>query len=108
MAGRCRSGCASYSPVMTGSACPRRVPIAGLCPGWPPGMGMPPARPGRRCWPVWGPPPWLGRRAGTAVTVPEQITAAVGELARAQHTTVNIVLQAAYATLLCALTGHHD
>ena len=40
--------------------------------------------------------------------VPEQITAAVSELARSQHTTVNIVLQGAYAQLLCGLTGQHD
>ena len=40
--------------------------------------------------------------------MPEQTTRAVGELARSHHTTVNIVLQGAYAQLLCWLTGQHD
>ena len=50
----------------------------------------------------------LGRRAVASFQVPPQLTAAVGELARASHTTVNIVLQGAYAQLLCGLTGQHD
>ncbi len=50
----------------------------------------------------------VGRRAVTSGRVPAQLTAAVSELARAQHTTVNIVLQAAYAQLLCGLAGHSD
>src|SRR4029077_9290241 len=33
---------------------------------------------------------------------------ALGELARSCHTTVNIVLQGAWAQLLMGLTGHHD
>ncbi|MDO3635487.1 non-ribosomal peptide synthetase, partial [Mycolicibacterium arseniciresistens] len=37
-----------------------------------------------------------------------QITSAVSELARAQHTTVNTVLQAAWAQLLSVLTGQND
>ena len=57
-----------------------------------------------------GPPGRVGagRRATASGRVPEQLTAAVGELARACHTTVNIVLQAAYAQLLCGLTGRGD
>ena len=50
----------------------------------------------------------LGRRAVASFRVPEQITGAVGELARAQHTTVNIVLQGAFARLLMGMTGRHD
>ena len=49
-----------------------------------------------------------GRRATASSRVPAALTAAVGELARACHTTVNIVLQAAYAQLLCGVTGHRD
>nr|WP_327533125.1 non-ribosomal peptide synthetase [uncultured Mycolicibacterium sp.] len=37
-----------------------------------------------------------------------EITRALGELARSQHTTVNTVLQAAWAQLLMWLTGRHD
>ena len=40
--------------------------------------------------------------------MPEQTTRALGELARAHHTTVNIVLQGAWAQLLMWLTGQHD
>jgi non-ribosomal peptide synthetase component F len=40
--------------------------------------------------------------------VPEQITRAISELARSSHTTVNTVLQGAWAQLLMLLTGHHD
>ncbi|MEB4212460.1 condensation domain-containing protein, partial [Mycobacterium sp. 94-17] len=50
----------------------------------------------------------LGRRSVASFDVPQPITQALTELARAQHTTVNVVLQAAFAQLLCALTGHHD
>uniref|UniRef100_UPI001D0A33BF condensation domain-containing protein n=1 Tax=Mycobacterium fragae TaxID=1260918 RepID=UPI001D0A33BF len=50
----------------------------------------------------------LGRRGLASVEVPEQTTRAVGELARSQHTTVSTVLQAAWAQLLCWLTGQHD
>ena len=39
---------------------------------------------------------------------PQQTTRALGELARSCHTTVNTVLQGAFAQLLCWLTGHHD
>src|SRR5690606_29079059 len=37
-----------------------------------------------------------------------EITGAVTELARSQHTTVNTVLQGAWAQLLMWLTGQHD
>ncbi|BBX46969.1 hypothetical protein MCOO_29840 [Mycobacterium cookii] len=50
----------------------------------------------------------LGRRAVTSSLVPEQTTRAIGELARSSHTTVNTVLQCAWAQLLVWLTGHHD
>jgi non-ribosomal peptide synthase protein (TIGR01720 family) len=50
----------------------------------------------------------LGPREVAAFRVPEATTRAVSELARAHHTTVNTVLQAAFAQLLCALTGQHD
>ena len=49
-----------------------------------------------------------GPRSVETVTLPTETTTAVGELARARHTTVNTVLQAAYAQLLCWLTGRHD
>ena len=45
----------------------------------------------------------LGRRAVASFRMPEQTTRAVGELARSSHTTVNIVLQGAFAQLLCGL-----
>ncbi|HEY0227248.1 MAG TPA: condensation domain-containing protein, partial [Mycobacterium sp.] len=50
----------------------------------------------------------LGRRGVESFTVPAETTAALGELARSCHTTVNTVLQAAWAQLLCWLTGRHD
>src|SRR5581483_121140 len=37
-----------------------------------------------------------------------ELTRAIGELARTQHTTVAVVLQAAWAQLLVWLTGLHD
>ncbi|MGV0885205.1 amino acid adenylation domain-containing protein, partial [Mycolicibacterium sp. XJ883] len=49
-----------------------------------------------------------GPRGIESFQVPEDITAAVGELARSCQTTVNIVLQTAFARLLCSLTGQHD
>jgi amino acid adenylation domain-containing protein len=57
-----------------------------------------------------GPPDRLGvgARAVAPSRVPAQITAAVSELARSSHTTVNIVLQAAFGQLLMGLTGRHD
>src|SRR5262249_24367755 len=50
----------------------------------------------------------LGRRGLASFRVPEQTTRALSELARSHHTTVNVVLQGAFAQLLCWLTGQHD
>ena len=50
----------------------------------------------------------LGRRGVESSRVPEQTTRALGELARSCHTTVNTVLQGAWAQLLMWLTGQHD
>ncbi len=50
----------------------------------------------------------LGRRGVASFRVPEETTRALGELARSHHTTVNTVLQGAFARLLCWLTGQHD
>ena len=50
----------------------------------------------------------LGRRGVESFRVPEETTRALNELARSHHTTVNIVLQGAFAQLLCWLTGQHD
>ena len=77
---------------------------------------MPPTRPGARYWPVLTPPHWSARRAGwgwggealTSFRVPEETTRALSELARSHHTTVNTVLQGAWAQLLMWLTGQHD
>ncbi|WP_168991353.1 condensation domain-containing protein, partial [Mycobacterium attenuatum] len=57
-----------------------------------------------------GPPDRLGPRprAATLVRLPAATTQAIGELARSRRTTVNIVLQAAWAQLLMLLTGQHD
>jgi non-ribosomal peptide synthase protein (TIGR01720 family) len=50
----------------------------------------------------------LGQRGVESFRVPEQTTQAITELARSHHTTVNTVLQGAWAQLLMWLTGHHD
>ena len=50
----------------------------------------------------------LGRRGVESFRVPEETTRALSELARSCHTTVNTVLQAAWAQLLMWLTGQHD
>ena len=50
----------------------------------------------------------LGWRGVESFRVPEPTTRALGELARSHHTTVNTVLQGAWAQLLMWLTGHHD
>ncbi|ORB10749.1 condensation domain-containing protein, partial [Mycobacterium noviomagense] len=57
-----------------------------------------------------GPPDRLGggARGVESFRVSPAITRAVNELARSCHTTVNIVLQAAWAQLLMWLTGQHD
>ncbi|WP_231976791.1 non-ribosomal peptide synthase/polyketide synthase [Mycobacterium sp. E740] len=57
-----------------------------------------------------GPPDQLvrGKRSVASFQVSAATTQAVGELARALHTTVSTVLQAAFAQLLTSLTGQHD
>ncbi|MDH6195686.1 glycopeptidolipid biosynthesis protein [Mycobacterium frederiksbergense] len=55
-----------------------------------------------------GPPEPSGRRGVESYQVSAETTRALGELARAQHTTVNTVLQAAWAQVLMALTGQRD
>jgi amino acid adenylation domain-containing protein/non-ribosomal peptide synthase protein (TIGR01720 family) len=50
----------------------------------------------------------LGHREMASFGVSRQITRAVGELARAQHTTVNVVLQAGWAQVLMHVSGQHD
>ncbi len=57
-----------------------------------------------------GPPDRLGLGARGSETdrVPAETTRALGELARSCQTTVNTVLQAAWAQMLMWLTGHHD
>ena len=77
---------------------------------------MPPKRRGVRCSPALMPPPWsgppgrvgLGRRGVESFRVSAETTRALSELARSCHTTVNTVLQAAWAQLLMWLTGQHD
>ena len=77
---------------------------------------MPPGRPGEQVLAGFdtptlvGPPDrlGLGRRGVASFRVPDATTRAVGELARSHQTTVNTVLQGAYARLLCWLTGQHD
>ena len=57
-----------------------------------------------------GPPGGLGvgPRGVESFWVSAETTRALSELARSCHTTVNTVLQGAWAQLLCWLTGHHD
>ncbi|OMC31601.1 non-ribosomal peptide synthetase, partial [Mycobacterium sp. GA-1841] len=50
----------------------------------------------------------LGNRSVNSFRVPAKTTRALTKLARAQHTTVNIVLQGAWALLLSSLSGQHD
>ena len=50
----------------------------------------------------------LGRRGVASFRVPVEVTRALGELARSCRTTVNIVVQGAWAQLLTVLTGQHD
>ena len=50
----------------------------------------------------------LGPRGVESFWVPADTTRALGELARSHRTTVNTVLQAGFAQLLCQLTGQHD
>ncbi|GAB3010478.1 hypothetical protein GCM10027213_23720 [Mycobacterium bourgelatii] len=50
----------------------------------------------------------VGRRSVNSFVLPGEQTEALRALARARRTTVNIVLQGAYAQLLMLLTGQHD
>ncbi|WP_253870404.1 non-ribosomal peptide synthase/polyketide synthase, partial [Mycobacterium sp. 1164966.3] len=50
----------------------------------------------------------LGQRGVASFQVPEATTEALGQLARSHQTTVNTVLQGAWAQLLMWLTGQHD
>ena len=50
----------------------------------------------------------LGPRGAETYRVPAETTRALSELARSCHTTVNTVLQAAWAQVLMWLTGQHD
>ena len=50
----------------------------------------------------------LGQRGIASFVVAAETTRALGELARAHHTTVSTVLQGAWAQLLMSLTGQHD
>ncbi|MEB4212035.1 non-ribosomal peptide synthetase [Mycobacterium sp. 94-17] len=50
----------------------------------------------------------LGRRGVATFRLSEETTGGVSELARTHHTTVNTVLQAAFAQVLQSLTGHSD
>ena len=55
-----------------------------------------------------GPPAGRGSAASNRSGCPRRSRGRSDELARAHHTTVNTVLQAACAQLLMWLTGHHD
>ena len=57
-----------------------------------------------------GPPDRVGRaeRGVASFAVPADITEALNRLARSHNTTINTVLQAAWARLVGALTGQHD
>ncbi|MGV9800283.1 amino acid adenylation domain-containing protein, partial [Mycobacterium sp. NPDC003449] len=55
-----------------------------------------------------GPPATAGARGVESYSVPEHTTTALTELARSHRTTVNTVMQAAWAQLLMWLTGQHD
>ena len=50
----------------------------------------------------------LGPRSVKSFRLNEETTRALGELAHSRHTTLNIVLQGAFAQLLMWLTGHRD
>src|ERR1700743_1771207 len=50
----------------------------------------------------------LGPRVVESFRVPEEVTRALGELARSHRTTLSTVMQGAFAQLLCLLTGRHD
>ncbi|TDO09244.1 non-ribosomal peptide synthase protein (TIGR01720 family)/amino acid adenylation domain-containing protein [Mycobacterium sp. BK086] len=50
----------------------------------------------------------LGRRDVASSLLSQQMTRALGELARTSHTTISTVLQGAYARVLMAMTGQPD
>ncbi|MCT7659991.1 non-ribosomal peptide synthetase, partial [Mycobacterium deserti] len=50
----------------------------------------------------------LGSRDALSFRLPPETTKAIAELARTHHTTVNTVLQAAWAQVLMTVTGHDD
>ena len=62
----------------------------------------------RRRWSVRRTGRQPGEQSVKSFRVPAEITRAVSELARSCRTTVNTVLQGAFAQLLCGLTGQHD
>ena len=95
--------------LLRAAAARGRRRTAGSSPGWPIATATPPARPGARCSPASTPPPWSGppdrvgtraARGGRRSQVPAETTQAVSELARSRRTTVNTVLQGAWAQLL--------
>ena len=55
-----------------------------------------------------GPPEQAGPRSVETYRVSPELTRALAELARSQHTTVNTVLQGAWGQVLMWLTGHND
>ncbi|WP_396931709.1 amino acid adenylation domain-containing protein [Mycolicibacterium sp.] len=54
------------------------------------------------------PVPAAGPRNVTSLWLSEEVTQTLHDLARAHHTTVSTVLQAAWTQLLMAMTGQHD
>ncbi len=104
----CRSCWGRSSPAITASGCPRPRRTAGLS-RWLAERDLEAAR---TAWgevlagfdtPTLVRPPTLvelGPRGVESFSVPEDTTRALTELARSCHTTVNIVLQAAFAQLL--------
>ncbi|OBA89889.1 hypothetical protein A5662_23640 [Mycobacteriaceae bacterium 1482268.1] len=50
----------------------------------------------------------IGKRSAESFLVPEDVTHAIGELARSQQTTISTVLQGAWAQLVASLTGQQD
>ena len=116
MAGRGRSCWGRSSPAITGSGWLRPGRIAALS-AWLADRDLEAARAawgevfaGFETPTLVGPPGGLevGPRGVESFWVSAETTRALSELARSCHTTVNTVLQGAWAQLLCWLTGHHD
>jgi glycopeptidolipid biosynthesis protein len=88
------------------------APIAASSPGWPGRIATPRTRRGARCSRVSTPRRWWPRRRrrvrGRWTRSDVRETTALADLARAQHTTVNTVLQAGWAQVLMMLTGQQD